>query len=72
MSQIDEVGAVREDMSSRVVAVLLGLVVELVLRVRGEWWAGPFALGLEEQGEGIGADVDRVLDGVLDALRVCH
>ncbi len=56
----------REDVLAGVVGVLFGQGVELGFGVVGEGWAGPFALGLEEEGEGVGADVSGVGDSVLD------
>lgn len=67
LREVDEVRAVREDVQARGVAVVFGRGVESVAGRRVEWRGGPFALGLEEEGEGVGADLGCIVDGVLDA-----
>lgn len=67
LGEVDEVGAVGEDVFPDRVGVEFGEVVEGRC---GGWVQGrgsPFALGFEEDGEGVGADVEGVGDGVLDA-----
>lgn len=67
LGEVDEVGAVREDVEARVVSVVFGEGVEGVAGCGVEGRGGPFSLGFEEEGEGVAADVDGVGDGVLDA-----
>lgn len=66
LGEVDEVGAVREDVAAGRVGVVLGEGVEGVAGGRVEGRGGPFALGLEEEGEGVAANVDGVGDGILD------
>lgn len=62
LREVDEVRAVRQDVLGRLVAVLLQVGVELGLGLGGQWGARPFPLGLEEEGERVGADLDGVCD----------
>lgn len=66
LCQVDEVGAVREDVQALVVEVFLGEGVEGIAGRGVEGRRGPFPLGLEEEGEGVSADVDGIGDGILD------
>ena len=49
------------------VAVVLALAGKEIPCLWGERRVVPFALGLEEEGERVGADVDGIGDRVLDA-----
>lgn len=53
-----------------VILVLYAKGFELIAGFRGEGWTGPFSLGFEEEGEGIAADVEGVVDGIVDSYRV--
>lgn len=67
LREVHEVGPVRQGVRGGAVAVLLAAADEEVARVGGEGRVLPLALRLEEEGEGVGADLDGVGDGVLDA-----
>lgn len=58
----------REDVLVGMVVVLFALRDEAGLGLGRQGRVGPFALGLEEQGEGVCANVDGVGHGVLDAF----
>jgi len=60
MGEVDEVRAVGHDVVSWVVGVSLATGEEGREVVVLEGWVVPFTLGLEEEGEGICADVDAV------------
>lgn len=55
----------REGVFAGAEVVIFAEADELVLGFWVERGIGPFALGFEEEGEGVGADVDGVCDGVL-------
>lgn len=67
LCQVDQIRAVREGVLGGAVAMMLALRNELGLGRGVEGRVGPFALRLEEEGEGVGADVDGVGDRVLYA-----
>lgn len=69
LRQVDEVGAVGQDVVPYGVGVLGGEVAEGGGGGRLERRGDPFTLGFEEDGEGVGADVEGVGDGVLDACK---
>lgn len=53
-------------MPSRVVGVAAAIRMECVAVGGVEGWVGPFALGFEEESEGVGANVDGVCYGIVD------
>lgn len=57
----------REDVLACGVCAVLGCAVEGIAGSWVEGWRGPFALGFEEEGEGVAANVDGVGDGIVDA-----
>jgi hypothetical protein len=67
LREVDEVAPVREDVQGRVVGVGGCELAVLLGDVGGEGGVVPFSLGFEEEGEGVGADVQGVLDRVLYA-----
>lgn len=67
LREVDEVAAVGEGVPRRVVGVLDGEGAVLRADVGRERGVRPFALGLEEEGEGVGADVRCVLQRVVNA-----
>lgn len=67
LRQVDEVGAVGEGVLAGPVAVVLAVAREEIPGLGGEGGAVPFALGFEEEGEGVGADVDGIGDRIVDA-----
>ena len=67
LREVDEIAAVREDVLGRVVGVGGGEGAVLRADVWVQRRVIPLALGLEEESEGIGANVGCVLDSVLDA-----
>jgi len=58
---------VGERVGADVVAVLLAVMQEEVARLGGDGRVVPLALRFQEEGKGVGADVNGVGDGVLDA-----
>lgn len=50
----------RDDVGVGTVVVVLAVGVEAVCLRGLKRWVGPFALRFEEEGEGVGADVDAV------------
>lgn len=67
LGEIDEVRAVGEGVLGGAVAVGFAVADELELRFVGDGRVGPFALGFEEEGEGVGAYLFGVCDGIVDA-----
>lgn len=65
--KIDQVGAVWYNMFVLIVRVVLTVGVEAIGGFGQQGWVDPFALRFEEEGECVGADVDTVEWGVLDA-----
>lgn len=67
VGKIDQIRAVRH----HVVRLTVGMGFAVVVEAQGVFvcqrWIGPFALGLEEESEGIRSDVDAVEDGVVHA-----
>lgn len=52
-----------------VIAMFFALAYEAVFGFCRDGRVAPFALGFEEEGEGVGADLDGIRDGILDAYR---
>lgn len=50
-----------------VIVVLFALAYEAIFGFCCDGRVAPFALGFEEQGERVGADLDGICDGILDA-----
>lgn len=67
VGQVDEVAAVRDDHAGRVVSLVVASVGERMGVFVLERRVLPLPLGLEETGECVGADVESVGDGVVDA-----
>lgn len=71
LREVHEVGAVREDVACGVVFMLVAGGEELISVVVEEGRIFPFALGLEEHGEGVAAYVKAVGHGILHACIRC-
>lgn len=67
LREIDKVGAVGESVFIGVIVVLFALADEAVLGFCCDRWIAPFALGFKEKGERVGADLNGICDGILDA-----
>lgn len=69
LRQVDEVGPVREGVLGGAVAVVPAAAKEEVARLVADGRVVPLALRLEEEGKGVGANLHRVRDRVVDACR---